>query len=65
MISQVNGNLVFFQISTLTYHQVSAGDDHTCAVADEAAAFCWGSGQEGQLGNGATNTALSPVRVVR
>lgn len=42
---------------------VSAGADHTCAVAD-GAAYCWGNGGNGRTGlNGTTNTA-TPTAVV-
>jgi alpha-tubulin suppressor-like RCC1 family protein len=42
---------------------ISAGHSHTCAVTTSGAAKCWGLGGEGQLGNGATSIALSPVGV--
>jgi alpha-tubulin suppressor-like RCC1 family protein len=44
---------------------VTAGADHTCALTDQGDAYCWGSNQFGQLGNGSAD-ALShkePVRV--
>jgi len=31
---------------------VVAGDAHTCAVLDDASAWCWGDGYYGQLGDG-------------
>ncbi len=33
---------------------ISAGDAHTCAILDNAAVKCWGSGGNGRLGSGAT-----------
>lgn len=42
--------------------QLAAGTSHTCAVAD-AAAFCWGLGTSGQLGNSASATSSTPVAV--
>ena len=40
------------------YESVVAGDSHTCAIDSNAAAFCWGLGDHGQLGGG-TATGLS------
>ena len=34
---------------------ISAGDDHSCAVLDDATVKCWGAGLYGQLGTGATD----------
>jgi alpha-tubulin suppressor-like RCC1 family protein len=39
-------------VGTRQYRQVDAGRFFTCAVTLAARAFCWGSGQYGQLGNG-------------
>lgn len=36
--------------------QISTGHTHTCAINLDEQAFCWGSNQYGQLGNG-TNTS--------
>ncbi|MCP4501453.1 MAG: hypothetical protein GY822_15950, partial [Deltaproteobacteria bacterium] len=48
--------------------QVSAGGSknkgHTCAVTTDGAAYCWGSNQYGQLGNGLNTKSLEPVKVV-
>ena len=32
--------------------QLSAGDEHTCALMDTGAVRCWGSGRDGRLGYG-------------
>ena len=45
-----------------TVTAVSAGTNHTCAIAD-GKVYCWGQGTSGQLGNGTNNTAYSPVLV--
>lgn len=42
--------------------QVSAGDTHTCAVAN-GGAYCWGAGGSGRLGNGTTTTTNTAVAV--
>ncbi len=42
---------------------IDAGTNHTCAVASTGAAYCWGAGAQGQLGNGSTATSAAPVKV--
>ena len=45
--------------------QVTAGNRHTCALTDAKKVLCWGSGANGQLGNGETvNEKNHPVGVV-
>lgn len=44
--------------------QISAGVHHTCAVLIDGTARCWGSGVNGRLGDGTTNTRLNPVAVL-
>ncbi|MET0980356.1 MAG: hypothetical protein ABWX90_03810 [Candidatus Saccharimonadales bacterium] len=41
---------------------IAVGYNHSCAVAD-GAAYCWGSGTTGRLGNGATSQQRVPVPV--
>jgi alpha-tubulin suppressor-like RCC1 family protein len=36
----------------LTFRQVSAGGDHSCAVTTGDQAYCWGVGASGELGTG-------------
>lgn len=38
--------------ASVKFTSVSAGDRHTCAIDTEQKAWCWGSNQLGQLGNG-------------
>jgi len=42
---------------------ISAGGYHSCAVAAGGAAKCWGSGTQGELGNGQLNIIEWPVAV--
>jgi alpha-tubulin suppressor-like RCC1 family protein len=43
---------------------ISAGFAHSCAVASDGRAFCWGTGSAGQLGSGNTMASKVPVAVV-
>jgi alpha-tubulin suppressor-like RCC1 family protein len=43
--------------------QISAGDDHTCAVTDDARLYCWGSNADGQLGTDAVAESVTPLEV--
>lgn len=43
--------------------QASGGMFHTCAVKSTGAAWCWGQGSDGQLGNGTTAATANPVAV--
>ncbi len=35
-----------------TIKQISAGSNHTCAIASDNNIYCWGMGNNGQMGNG-------------
>jgi alpha-tubulin suppressor-like RCC1 family protein len=39
----------------LAFRQISAGDKHTCGVATDDRAYCWGSGFPGEVGHGVPN----------
>jgi alpha-tubulin suppressor-like RCC1 family protein len=43
--------------------QVTAGGDHSCGIGANGFAYCWGSGQFGQLGNGGTTNSGVAVAV--
>jgi alpha-tubulin suppressor-like RCC1 family protein len=43
---------------------VSAGVSHTCAIAADSSAYCWGSGTDGALGNGRPLDSPAPSKVV-
>jgi len=42
---------------------ISAGGDHTCAFLAGGTAYCWGSGGNGELGDGTTTDSTTPVAV--
>lgn len=45
-----------------TVTSISAGETHTCAIAS-GAAYCWGHGESGQLGNNLTSNITLPAAV--
>jgi len=47
----------------LTFASVRAGWKHTCGVTTGGAAYCWGSGPQGKLGNGSTDSQFTPAAV--
>ena len=51
-------------LSGKTILSISAGDYHTCAIASDNLAYCWGDDSSGRLGDGpATGSQTSPVAV--
>jgi alpha-tubulin suppressor-like RCC1 family protein len=46
-----------------SFSQVSAGQSHTCAITSAGVAFCWGTNEVGQLGDGTTTNRNVPTRV--
>ena len=46
-----------------TFHGLSGWHDHTCALDESGAAFCWGSNGYGQLGNDSSTDSAVPVAV--
>lgn len=42
---------------------MAAGGVHTCALLADARVQCWGTNDEGQLGDGTTTSSLAPVSV--
>ncbi|WP_145830878.1 RCC1 domain-containing protein [Actinoplanes teichomyceticus] len=46
----------------VVFTRLAAGGSHTCGISD-AGTYCWGSGTDGQLGDGGTADRRTPVRV--
>jgi alpha-tubulin suppressor-like RCC1 family protein len=46
-----------------TATSISAGNNHSCAIADGGTAYCWGENSSGQLGDGTNNLSGSPTPV--
>jgi alpha-tubulin suppressor-like RCC1 family protein len=49
---QVSGSIAF--------DQVAAGGSHTCAIARDGTAYCWGTNNYGQVGTATTETCGDP-----
>jgi len=45
------------------FKSISSGLDHTCALVTNGDLKCWGSNEEGQLGDGTTTRRLTPTNV--
>lgn len=52
-------------LSGLTVKSITAGETHTCIVASDDNAYCWGANDMGQLGDGTNNNSSVPVAVNR
>lgn len=50
-------------LSGKTLIDLSIGDSHVCVVDTQGKAYCWGYGGSGQLGDGNSTNALTPVAV--
>lgn len=47
----------------LVFDAVGAGQNHTCSLATDGAAYCWGSNGAGELGDGTSENRSAPVAV--
>ena len=52
--------VTFSAAGTLAYTQVFAGNYQACAIATNDRAYCWGYGEDGQLGKGTLKTIYAP-----
>lgn len=52
------------KVPGFTGSKISAGENHTCAIAPDASVWCWGFNGDGQLGDGTVTGRTSPTRVV-
>ena len=59
-----HGGPMFLDAGAIRWVSVAPGDRHTCALATNADAFCWGDNAEGALGTGELAPHLSPVQVL-
>jgi alpha-tubulin suppressor-like RCC1 family protein len=50
--------------TTLRFRQISAGEQHTCAVTFDDLAYCWGDNFRGALGDKTTTDRGTPVAVL-
>jgi alpha-tubulin suppressor-like RCC1 family protein len=48
----------------LRFITVSSGQVHSCGISVDSAAYCWGDGRNGQLGNGKREIFRFPQRVL-
>jgi alpha-tubulin suppressor-like RCC1 family protein len=63
MISSTTPIEVAFGSGPASFSTISAGFRHTCAIASNGTAYCWGSNQFGQLGDGTNLLRDTPVAV--
>lgn len=50
-------------VGGLRFTTIAAGYSHTCGIAVTGAAYCWGSNEYGQLGDGSRRSSARPVAV--
>lgn len=59
----INSTPVPVSLTGLEVSKISVGAAHVCAVTTGGAAYCWGKGTDGQLGNGSWINSNLPVLV--
>src|ERR1043166_6513634 len=50
---------------TPRFSMLTAGDEFTCGLTTDGAAWCWGANQNGQLGSRSTETCKGVMYVAR
>ncbi len=50
-------------VTPLRFTKISVGAEHSCGIAESGAAYCWGSGNDGKLGNAGFTSQPAPVAV--
>ncbi len=63
VISIVLGLAAASGAAALPVSSVESGQDHACAVMEDATVMCWGANDDGQLGDGTRTDRNSAVRV--
>jgi alpha-tubulin suppressor-like RCC1 family protein len=43
-------------------HKISSGNSYSCVILDDGSVSCWGTGLEGQLGDGTVNNRSTPAQ---
>lgn len=49
--------------TTQRFKTLAAGDSHTCGLTVAGAVYCWGRGEQGQLGDGQSTNRATPVKI--
>jgi hypothetical protein len=47
------------------FQMMGGKDKHTCGIATDGFAYCWGANESGELGDGTTHDSPLPVKVAR
>jgi alpha-tubulin suppressor-like RCC1 family protein len=62
--SESSGSTVPVAVRTsIRFRDITAGQMHTCGLAVDGQAYCWGSNEWGQVGDGTTRNRTVPVAV--